>query len=494
MTVESSIEIQLFSTLGVTIGGVEIVLPPSRKTRALLAYLVVTEKRMRRDQLCSLLWELPDDPRGALRWSISKLRRLLEQDGRSVVISDREHVRIDTSYVATDLARLAETVVADHIAPELAEAVWQETSHPLLADCELPNQPDFMHWLEEQRQLACEMRARLAKRMTLDLASDPAKATMWSKRLSAGMPHDHISRSGDKSVSEVPVDQSDGSAKIPSQTIRFVKAKDGTSLAWASTGDNAAPPLVKAANWLNHLELDWGAPIWSPLFRELSSRHRFVRYDERGCGLSDWNVPSIDFESFVTDLELVVDAACLDRFPLLGISQGAAVSIEYAARHPDRVSHLILVGGYPVGWRATADEQEVREREAVIVLTEAGWGRENPAYRNMFSQTFMPGANNAEMAWFDEFQRLTTSSANAARFLEAFSSLDVRHRLADVKAPTLVAHSLHEKRIPAETGRSLAATIPNARFVGLDSPNHLILGREPAAQTLLDAIEEFLAT
>lgn len=278
-----------------------------------------------------------------------------------------------------------------------------------------------------------------------------------------------------------------------SQSIRFVQAKDNISLAWASVGDPASPPLVKAANWLSHLELDWEAPIWSPLFRSLAQSFHFIRYDERGCGLSDWNVPDISFESFVTDLELVVDAAGLDRFPLLGISQGAAVSIEYAARHPDRVSHLILFGGYPAGWRHMATTEEAREREAIMVLTETGWGRENPSYRHLFSRTFMPSATSDELAWFDEFQRLTTSSENAVRFLHAFADIDVRDRLKDVKAPTLVVHSRNDMRIPVATGQALAAQIPNAQFTGINSENHLLLGHEPASLEFLAAVQRFLS-
>lgn len=257
-------------------------------------------------------------------------------------------------------------------------------------------------------------------------------------------------------------------------------------------GSAQSPPLVKAANWLSHLELDWEAPIWSPLFRELARSFHFIRYDERGCGLSDWDVPDISLDSFVTDLELVVDAAGLERFPLLGISQGAAVSIEYAARHPERVSHLILFGGYAAGWRHTAKPEEVREREAVIVLTESGWGRPNPSYRHLFSKTFMPDATADELSWFDEFQRRTTSPANAARFLEAFAELDVRARLKDVQAPTLVVHSRNDLRIPMNSGRMLAAQIPNAEFAGLESNNHLLLGREPASQDFLAIVRRFL--
>ena len=288
-------------------------------------------------------------------------------------------------------------------------------------------------------------------------------------------------------------DRASGCAFEHGQDIRFVRAMDGALLAWTAVGPAGGPPIVKAANWLSHLELDWQAPIWSPLFRDLARRHRFVRYDERGCGLSDWRVPEISFETFVGDLEAVVDAAGLARFPLLGISQGASVSIEYAARHPERVSHLILFGGYDAGWRHGASAEEIREREAIRVLTEAGWGSDDPAYRHLFSHTFMPTASEAELAWFDEFQRRTTSPRNAVRFLDAFASIDVRHRLAELRVPTLILHSRGDQRIPCATGRRMAATIPGAEFVSLESSNHLLLGRESASRALLEAVQEFLA-
>ncbi len=287
--------------------------------------------------------------------------------------------------------------------------------------------------------------------------------------------------------------QYDANALQMQQAVRFCKASDGTKLAWAKVGaENRQPPLVKAANWLTHLELDWEAPIWSPLYRALAQRRCLVRYDERGCGLSDWNVPEISFETFVTDLEAVVDAAGLERFPLLGISQGASVSIEYAARHPERVTHLILFGGYAAGWRHTASAEEAREREAVMVLTEAGWGRDDPSYRHIFSQTFMPTATADELSWFDEFQRRTTSPQNAVRFLQAFAEIDVRNRLSTLAVPTLILHSNGDKRIPVRTGTELAAEIPNAQFIGLESNNHLLLGRETASKEFIKAIDQFL--
>jgi pimeloyl-ACP methyl ester carboxylesterase len=251
--------------------------------------------------------------------------------------------------------------------------------------------------------------------------------------------------------------------------------------------------LVKAANWLSHLELDWDAPIWSPLFRELARDHLFVRYDERGNGLSDWDVDEISFDVFVTDLETVIDELKLERFALLGISQGGAVSIDYAVRNPERVSHLILFGAYAAGWRINATPEITKEREAVIALTETGWGQDNPAYRQIFSSTFMPSATIEELNWFNEFQRRTTSPENAARFLSAFGDIDVRQQLAKVTVPTLVIHSLGDRRMPVSIGRDIAAAIPNAEFLGLESDGHLLLGREPASQVFVDAVRKFLA-
>lgn len=287
-------------------------------------------------------------------------------------------------------------------------------------------------------------------------------------------------------------DQTAGSREfLARQKVQFCSAHDGARIAYATVGEG--PPIFKAANWLSHLELDWDAPIWSPLFRDLARQHQVIRYDERGNGLSDWDVNDISFEAFVTDLETVVEATGHNRFSLLGISQGAAVSIEYAVRHPGRVTHLILFGGYPAGWRVDASEEVIREREAVMTLTETGWGQDNPAYRQIFSSTFMPSATAEEMNWFNDFQRRTTSPENAVRFLSAFGDIDVRHRLSEITVPTLVIHASGDRRIPLAVGRDLAAEIPGAEFVVLESDGHLLLGREPASQDFVEAVREFIA-
>jgi len=281
-------------------------------------------------------------------------------------------------------------------------------------------------------------------------------------------------------------------APISDQDIRFCRTSDGVRLAYATMGEG--PPLVKAANWLNHLEFDWESPIWRRLFRELGSRHFLVRYDERGSGLSDWDPPEISMDAWVLDLEAIVEASGLDRFPLLGISQGCAVCIEYATRHPERVSGLMLHGGYAAGWRV--DDRytvaEVARRDASIQIIRHGWGEDIPAYRQMFTQTFIPGGTAEEVEWFNELERRSTSPENAVRFMEVFASIDVRHRLREVQAPTLVLHSRGDQRIHFERGRELASGILGGRFVLLESDNHLILEHEPAFSHWMRETQRFL--
>jgi pimeloyl-ACP methyl ester carboxylesterase/DNA-binding SARP family transcriptional activator len=276
------------------------------------------------------------------------------------------------------------------------------------------------------------------------------------------------------------------------QDIRFARSRDGVRLAYATVGSGT--PLVKAANWLNHLEFDWESPVWRRLFRELAMRHTLIRYDERACGLSDPDPPVMSLDAWVLDLECIVDACGLDRFALLGISQGCAVSIEYAARHPERVSALILHGGYAAGWREDPSfgEAEIARRDASIEIVRHGWGEDTPAYRQMFTQTFIPGGTHEEIEWFNELQRRTVTPENAARFMETFAHIDVRHRLADVQAPALVLHSRGDQRIRFELGLELATGIPDARFVPLDSANHLILEHEPAFDVWVDEVKRFL--
>ncbi len=275
------------------------------------------------------------------------------------------------------------------------------------------------------------------------------------------------------------------------QEIHFCQAKDGVQLAYARIGQGS--PLVKTGNWMTHLEFDFDSPVWRHLHRELSRDHAFFRYDARGNGLSDREVADVSFENFVDDLETVVDAAGIERFALLGISQGCAVSIAYAVRHPERVSHLILFGGYAVGWKKRArTEAEKEAGEAMLTLMRLGWGQENPAFRQMFTSQFIPGGTKEQADWFNELQRISTSAMDAVRNLTASGEADITSLLSQVKVPTLVMHSRHDARVPFESGRRMAAGIPGARFVALESRNHLILESEPAFARFLEEIRSFL--
>jgi class 3 adenylate cyclase/pimeloyl-ACP methyl ester carboxylesterase len=277
------------------------------------------------------------------------------------------------------------------------------------------------------------------------------------------------------------------------QEIHFCMARDGVQLAYSRTGSGA--PLVKTGNWMTHLEFDFESPIWRHLYRELSRDHTLIRYDARGNGLSDRDVENVSFETFVGDLETVVDAAGLDRFALLGISQGCAVSIAYAVRHPERVKHLILFGGYPLGWAKRArSDAEKEQAAAMLTLMRLGWGQENPAFRQLFTSQFIPGGTKEQIDWFNELQRISTSPEDAVRNLMANGDTDVSTLLAQVNVPTLVMHSRDDARVPFDQGRRLAAGIPRARFVPLPSGNHLILEDEPAFPRFLQEIRTFISS
>lgn len=274
--------------------------------------------------------------------------------------------------------------------------------------------------------------------------------------------------------------------------IRFVRSRDGVQLAYACSG-RGEPLIVKAATWLSHLEVDWGSPVWQHLLLSMSALGTFVRYDERGCGLSDWLVPDLGFERWVDDLEAVADALAAQRFVLLGISQGAAVAIAYAVRHPERVSHLVLHGGYARGRLVRSGTPQQREEaETMARLAALGWGKADPSFRQFFTTQFIPGGTPEQHQWFNEMERLSTSPENAARFMREFNGIDVTALLAQVRCPTLVLHSTHDVRVPFAEGRLIAGAIPGAQFVPIDSGNHLLLEHEPGWQAWLDAVGAFL--
>ena len=283
----------------------------------------------------------------------------------------------------------------------------------------------------------------------------------------------------------------DGPASITDrQEIRYCRAPDGVRLAYAISGQG--PPLVKTANWLNHLQYDWESPIWHHFFAGLSKDRTLIRYDARGNGLSDWDVPELSFEAWIRDLETVIGAVGPERFPIFGLSQGCAISIAYAVRHPERVSHLLLLGGFALGASKRSPSQAAK-RNALKTLVQLEWGANNPTIRQLFTTAMMPDATKEQADSFNELQRRTTSAECAARYLATTGEIDVTELLAQVTVPTLVMHARGDAQVPMEAGRQLAEGIPGAKFVVLQGNNHIPLEHDPATQRIFEETKLFLA-
>lgn len=505
--------------------GHAVALPSSRKTRALLGYLAAVGRPVRREHLTLLFWELPDDPRGALRWSLSKLRTIIDDGDLCRLEADRETVHLDCAHLAVDWLELRDIATSDvrkQPAGPLERAVAAEGV--FMEGLELPGCETFHAWLVAMREDTRRWQVILLREL-VGRTEDTDRALELARRWAALDPYDAIARTTlidlleragrrgeadqqrvaairmlDEAEVPIPADLRDRphaavadepeSAPLPDQQVCFCTAHDGTGLAYSIVGDG--PPLVKTANWLNHLEHDWDSPVWRHWIRHFVAYRKLIRYDERGNGLSDWNAAEISFEAFVDDLSSVVDAAGLGTFDLFGVSQGCSVAIAYAVRNPRRVRKLVLYGGYPTGWRVRGAPEEVETREAMITLTRTGWGRNNPAFRQLFTSLFFPDATAAEAEWFNELQRMSASAENAIRLQQAFGLIDVRELLAQVAVPTLVLHAQQDAVVPFSAGRTLASTIPRAQLVQLDSRNHLILEHEPAWRRASQAIRSFL--
>jgi pimeloyl-ACP methyl ester carboxylesterase len=529
----AALDIRVLGELEVRRSGAPIALPHSKKTRALLAYLALQRAPQRRDALCELLWEMPDDPRAALRWSLTKLRPLLNEADAERLQADRERVRFEPMGAEVDFARVGAACGGDVDALNVSDlrGLAALFRGPFLAGLEVAAQPAFETWRLGQQERARRLHLCVLDALAAKLVDAEERASVLRKRveLDPGDEGAHarliadLAQSGATAAAE---QQHEASARMlgalgpydaaalhealrqkratptanrvaaPAhenlrQDVRFCTARDGVRIAYATVG--SGPPLVKTANWMNHLEYDWESPVWRQFFRAMASRYTFVRYDARGNGLSDWEVEDRTLDAMVADLEAVIDATGLKQFPLLGISQGCAVSVEYAVRHPERVTRLVLYGGYARGWRRHDRPEAIEQVEAQMLLTRNGWGRNNPAYRQMFTSFFIPGGTQEQMDWFNELQRITTSPESAAALLAAVGDIDVRRRLPLVRAPTLVMHAREDARVTLTNGRELAAGIPGAKFVILESQNHILLEQEPALARFVTEIEAFLA-
>ena len=277
------------------------------------------------------------------------------------------------------------------------------------------------------------------------------------------------------------------------QVIQFCKASDGVNLAYSSVG--SGPPVLKAANWMNHLELDWHSPVWRHLLTELARDHQLIRYDERGTGLSDRKVKNLSFDAFVDDLSSVANAANLEKFALFGISQGGPVALAYASRHPERVSQVIILGSFGVGWKkAGLSQKEIEKRNAQLTLIRDGWNSRNPAIRQLWTTMCIPNGTAEEARSFNELQFESVSAENAAGIFESIGEFDVSDKLSAIEVPVIVFHSRGDALVPFEEGRNLASSIKNATFIPLDSENHLILSHEPAWGVFVDEVRTFLGT
>ena len=279
---------------------------------------------------------------------------------------------------------------------------------------------------------------------------------------------------------------------MTSQHIRFCTTFDGAHVAYALTG--GGPPLLRAPHWLTHLEFEYASPVWRPWISALSAEHRLLRMDMRGCGLSDRDVADFSFEAYVRDLEAVVDSAGFTApFALFGHSQSVAIAIAYAAAHPQRVSHLILLGGYACGvMKRGLPPERLAEYEALVKLIEAGWGSDDATYRKLFSMQFMPGATLEHLDSMSELQRASCSAASAVRIVNSYYHIDAREAAQQVRCPTLILHARGDRRVPFEEGRLLAGLIPGARFVPLDTDNHVLLAHEPAFDEFFAEVRRFL--
>jgi DNA-binding SARP family transcriptional activator/pimeloyl-ACP methyl ester carboxylesterase len=513
---------------------------PTRKAEAVLALLLCRSGEAQpRERLTSLLWGDRGDKqaRHSLSQTLTAIRGAIG-DAPDPFIAERETLAIDPAAIGSDVIELASLAGRDD--PESLRAAADLCRGPLLEGFRI-HDAAFDEWLSQERarfhQLAVSVLTKLAAREAA--AGDAAAAVAALER---ALVLDPLSEEIHRRLLRLDLDSANYNAAIrhyracsevlkrelgtvpepattalyqeararlkdtppapaaaptegfpmgaEKQDIRFCTTVDGVRIAFASAG--SGPPLVKTANWLNHLEFDWQSPVWRHLLHELISGFRVIRYDERGNGLSDWKVDDFSMDALVCDLETVVDAAGLDRFPLLGISQGCAVAISYAVRHPERVTRMVLHGGYAKGWRARADPSEIAKREAMLTLVREGWGQENPAFRQIFASWYIPDGSLDQWRWWNDLQRISTSPENAARLMVDLGNINVTHLLPQVAVPTLVLHSVHDAAIPFSAGRELATLIPGARFVPLDSRNHLVLDHEPAWPRFIDEVRSFL--
>jgi pimeloyl-ACP methyl ester carboxylesterase/DNA-binding SARP family transcriptional activator len=517
----SSLSIRLLGGLSVEKDGERVALPQSRKTRALLGYLVATGRSHRRAKLCDMLWDVADDPRAGLRWSLSKLRKAVNDDEQRIV-TDGESVAFAAAGAYVDLYELR-NAVSSGVDPDTFDSLVLPGE--FLEGLELEDFHAFQAWCIAERGEARRLQGVTLQAMLDHVGDDHERALPYARHAAFTNPtspeahnrllgvldatnreleaeqHLRIARSALKeagvdqrsvtrSKSEVVAKEAPAPREL-SQVVRFCSAADGTRIAWAKSGKG--PPILKAANWLSHLEYDWESPVWGHTLRFLSERNELCRYDLRGCGLSHCDLgEELGLEQFVMDFEAVADASGHERFTLLGISFGSAICIEYAARHPERVAGMILYGGFARGWALSASERGLERDRAIETLIRTGWSSNNPAFRQIFTSHFIPSASLDQINFFNELQRVSATAENAVRLRKAASLVDVSARLADLRVPALVMHATDDQVAQYRFGREMAMSLPDARFVTLEGENHILLEGDPGWHRFKVEIRKFL--
>jgi pimeloyl-ACP methyl ester carboxylesterase len=488
-----------------------------------------------------MFWGIPDDPRAALRWSLSHLRPLIDDDGCRRIIADRESVGLDLSCVTVDISSLRDAARGgiELMSTEALREAAQALEGEFLEGLDLPDCQEFAIWCAAQREETRRLRVRVLAALITRLGDVPEEALNFARTLSLLEPDNEqahatlvrllyatgrrgeagghlqrarrqlaelkvVSTGALQRVAQLSV-QAGGRVRLNggelaparveqqratplSQDVQFCRTSDGVRIAYAAVGDG--PPLVWAAHCL---AFSWESPIWRHWTEEFAKDHTFVHYDERGSGLSDWDNITFSVDSFVRDLEAVVDALGLDRFALIGSSKGGPTAIAYAARHPERVSHLVLYGTFAEGWRVRGDSAEIERREAIITLTRQGWAQENPAFRQILTSLLLPDATLEEVGWLNDLQRISASAENAARLQQSLGDFNLLHFLPGITAPTLVLHCRGDAILPFEHGRVIASRVPGARLVALDSRNHILLPRDPAWGRFVSEVRQFLS-
>lgn len=537
------LQVSVLGNLAVMRDGAGMQLPPSRKTRALLAYLAVTARPHSRDRLSAMLWPVPDDPRGALRSSLTRLRPLVDEPACRRIIADRENVEFAFDGVTIDILSLRNLARngTDAMSTDVLREVTQALEVDFLKGLDLPDCHEFQSWCTGEREETRRLRVRLLIALVARLEDQPDEALRHARTLSLLEPANEsiqaalirllratgrwreaedqfqsaqrrleefnvvhtgaLRRAVQLPLQAVPPTRAEGRiermphaerlcAKSASHDVQFCRTSDGVRIAYACVG--VGPPVVWAAHWMSHLAFSWESPIWRHWTEEFAKDHAFVHYDERGNGLSDWNSPTFSVDAFVRDLEAVVDALGFDQFTLIGSSKGGSTAIAYAALHPERVTRLVLYGTYAQGSRVRGERAGIETNEAMIALIQQGWAQDNPAFRQLLTSLLLPDATVEEMGWFNDLQRLSASAANASRLLRSLGDVNVVDYLPDITAPTLVLHCRDDSAVPFEQGRMIASRIPHARFVSLESRNHVLLPCDPAWPVFVSEVRKFL--